>query len=73
MPPMVVLTYTMFNLTVKSWQLFEGSGSPWNPPVYPLKTLLTIAYVNLTLQGVAELFKEIVSYVKGSADWIKER
>ncbi len=73
LPPMIVLTYTMYNLTVKAWQLLEGSGSPWNPPVYPLKTLLTIAYANLTLQGLAEMVKDIISYVKGSDDWIKER
>jgi TRAP-type mannitol/chloroaromatic compound transport system permease small subunit len=64
MPTMLVLTYTMFNLAVLSLRTAEGSGSPWNPPVYPLKTLLTLAYANLTLQGVAEMFKEIISYVK---------
>lgn len=73
LPPMIVLTYTMFNLTTMAWRLQEGSGSPWNPPVYPLKTLLTIAYANMVLQGIAELFKDIVSYVKGDEDWIKER
>jgi TRAP-type mannitol/chloroaromatic compound transport system permease small subunit len=73
MPPMVVLTYTMYNLTALAWRLLEGSGTIWNPPVYPLKTLLSLAYANMVLQGVAEFFKDFVSYVKGSEDWIKER
>jgi len=73
LPPMIVLTWTMYNLTVQSWKLFEGSGTIWNPPVYPLKTLLTISYANLVLQGFSELFKDFISYVKGSEDWIKER
>jgi TRAP-type mannitol/chloroaromatic compound transport system permease small subunit len=70
-PTMVVLTWTMYNLTVQSWQLFEGSGSMWNPPVYPLKTILTISYANMVLQGFAEMFKDVVSIAKGSEDWIK--
>ncbi len=72
-PPMIVLTYTMFNLALQAWRLWEGSGTIWNPPVYPLKTLLVIAYANMVLQGVAELFKDIISYAKGNDDWIKER
>jgi len=71
LPTMSVLVWTMYQLTVKSWGLLEGSGTIWNPPVYPLKTILTIAYANMVLQGVAEMFKDIVSYVKGSEDWIK--
>lgn len=70
-PTMGVLTYTMYNLTVSSWKLLEGSGSIWNPPVYPLKTILTIAYANMVFQGFAEMFKDIVSYAKGSEDWKK--
>ena len=73
LPPMVVLTYTMSNLMFLAWRLMEGSGTIWNPPVYPLKTILTIAYANMVLQGIAELFKDIISYQKGSDDWIKER
>jgi TRAP-type mannitol/chloroaromatic compound transport system permease small subunit len=70
-PTMCVLTYTMYNLTFQSWKLLEGSGTIWNPPVYPLKTILTIAYANMVLQGFAEMFKDIVSYAKGSEDWKK--
>lgn len=70
-PTMSVLTWTMYNLTVQSWWLLEGSGTIWNPPVYPLKTILTIAYANMVLQGFAEIFKDYISYVKGSGDWIK--
>jgi len=72
-PPISVLTYTMFNLAAQAWRLWEGSGTIWNPPVYPLKTLLVIAYFNLLLQGIAELFKDIISLQKGNDDWIKER
>jgi TRAP-type mannitol/chloroaromatic compound transport system permease small subunit len=70
-PPMIVLTYTMFNLTANSWKLLEGSGTIWNPPVYPLKTILTIAYANMVIQGVAEIFKDIISLMKGGEEWKK--
>jgi TRAP-type mannitol/chloroaromatic compound transport system permease small subunit len=72
-PTMIILTWTMWSLTALAWRLYEGSGSPWNPPVYPLKTILTFSYFDICLQGVSEVLKDIVSLKKGSEDWIKER
>lgn len=72
-PPMGVLVYTMWNLMIQSWQLLERTYTPWAPPVYPLKTLLVIAYANAVLQGISEVIKDIISLKKGSDDWIKER
>jgi TRAP-type mannitol/chloroaromatic compound transport system permease small subunit len=72
-PTMIVLTWTMWSLTALAWRLLEGSGSPWNPPVYPLKTMLTFGYALIALQGVSEVLKDIISLKKGSEDWIKER
>lgn len=73
MPTIAVLTYTMFNLTVSSWQVLERTYTPWSPAIYPLKTILTVAYANLLLQGISEMVKNIISIQKGSDDWIKER
>lgn len=72
-PPMGVLTYTMYNLTIQSWQVLERTYTPWAPPVYPLKTLLVIAYANAVLQGVNEVVKDVISLQKGSDEWIKDR
>jgi TRAP-type mannitol/chloroaromatic compound transport system permease small subunit len=70
-PPMAVLTWTMYNLTAQSWRLLEGSGTIWNPPIYPLKTILTAAYANMVIQGFAEMFKEVICLTKGVEDWKK--
>ena len=39
--------------------LGEGSGSPWNPPVYPIKIALFIGVVLVFLQGSANLVRNL--------------
>jgi TRAP-type mannitol/chloroaromatic compound transport system permease small subunit len=37
-----------------SWSLLEGSHlTMWGPPVYPIKTLMVVGFILLTLQGLA--------------------
>jgi TRAP-type mannitol/chloroaromatic compound transport system permease small subunit len=49
----------------ESIQLLEGSGSPWNPPVYPIKVALVIGVFLVLLQGSAKLIRNIHFAVTG--------
>jgi TRAP-type mannitol/chloroaromatic compound transport system permease small subunit len=45
-----------------SWdsiQLRERPGSPWNPPIYPIKIALTVGICLLILQGIAKFIRDI--------------
>jgi TRAP-type mannitol/chloroaromatic compound transport system permease small subunit len=47
--------------TTMAWTSFlqsEGTGTPWNPPIWPVKFAIPIAGVLLLLQGVANLLRD---------------
>jgi TRAP-type mannitol/chloroaromatic compound transport system permease small subunit len=44
-----------------AWTSFlqgETTGSPWNPPIWPVKTAIAVAGLLLLLQGIANLLRE---------------
>jgi len=63
---MAGLLYSSYELMVKAW--IHGETSPytsWNPPVGPIKTVLFISILVLTLQGVVEFVKAMKHLRKG--------
>ena len=45
-----------------AWSSFlqsEGTGTPWNPPIWPVKMAIPIAGLLLLLQGIANLVREL--------------
>jgi len=42
-----------------SFQQSEGTGTPWNPPIWPVKLAIPFAALLLVLQGVANLLRDI--------------
>jgi TRAP-type mannitol/chloroaromatic compound transport system permease small subunit len=42
-----------------SFQQGEGTGTPWNPPIWPVKLAIPLAALLLLLQGVANLLRDI--------------
>jgi TRAP-type mannitol/chloroaromatic compound transport system permease small subunit len=42
-----------------SFQQGEGTGTPWNPPIWPVKLTIPLAALLLLLQGVANLLRDI--------------
>jgi TRAP-type mannitol/chloroaromatic compound transport system permease small subunit len=43
-----------------SWQILEKSSvSPWQPPMYPFKTVIPATAAMLLIQGVSELIKSV--------------
>jgi TRAP-type mannitol/chloroaromatic compound transport system permease small subunit len=48
--------------TTMGWTSFsqgEGTGTPWNPPIWPVKLAIPLAAVLLLLQGVANLLRDM--------------
>lgn len=50
----------------ESVQLTERSGSPWNPPVYPIKIALALGVLLILLQGIANFVRDLRAVIKGS-------
>jgi TRAP-type mannitol/chloroaromatic compound transport system permease small subunit len=49
-----------------SWEVWETSYiSYWQPPVYPIKTVMVVGFVLFALQGVAEFLRLAVLVFKG--------
>jgi TRAP-type mannitol/chloroaromatic compound transport system permease small subunit len=47
--------------TTMGWTSFlqgEGTGTPWNPPIWPVKLAIPLAAVLLLLQGIANLLRD---------------
>jgi TRAP-type mannitol/chloroaromatic compound transport system permease small subunit len=45
-----------------AWDSFlqgETTGSPWNPPIWPVKAAIMVAGVLVLLQGIVELLREL--------------
>ena len=42
-----------------SFQQGEGTGTPWNPPIWPVKLAIPASALLLLLQGVANLLRDI--------------
>lgn len=48
--------------TQMAWTSFlqsEGTGTPWNPPIWPVKAAIPIAGLLLLLQGIVNLAREM--------------
>lgn len=48
--------------TIMGWTSFqqsEGTGTPWNPPIWPVKLAIPAAAFLLLLQGIANLLRDI--------------
>jgi TRAP-type mannitol/chloroaromatic compound transport system permease small subunit len=43
-----------------AWRLREGTGPPWNAPLYPVKTMLPIGLVIFGLQCLARFIRDIM-------------
>ncbi len=42
-----------------SFQQSEGTGTPWNPRIWPVKLAIPLAALLLLLQGIADLVREL--------------
>ncbi|MBT9149242.1 MAG: TRAP transporter small permease subunit [Dehalococcoidia bacterium] len=69
----LVLCFTLVGALVLSgaefaataWALRMGTGSPWNPPIYPLRTMIPIGFAVLGLQCLARFIRDLIILVRG--------
>jgi TRAP-type mannitol/chloroaromatic compound transport system permease small subunit len=56
---------TIFGAAWQSISIKEGSGTPWNPPIYYIKAAFTISLSLLFLQGIAKFIRDLFLMAKG--------
>jgi len=49
----------------ESLKIREATGSPWNPPVYPLKIAIPVGSFLLLLQAIANFLRDLAFTVRG--------
>jgi TRAP-type mannitol/chloroaromatic compound transport system permease small subunit len=55
----IALVWIGTQMAWSSFQQAEGTGTPWNPPIWPVKMAIPIAGLLLLLQGIANLLREL--------------
>jgi TRAP-type mannitol/chloroaromatic compound transport system permease small subunit len=60
---MSVLTWAGTKYASESFALKETTGSPWNPPLYPLKVLFLVSIILLIIQGLSGFLKTVNSLI----------
>ena len=60
-----MLTWASFIYAEESVKLRETSGSPWDPPIYPIKIALFLGVLLLLLQGISKFIKDLYFLIKG--------
>ena len=65
-PALGLLLYYSTESTILSWQIKENvMESHLRPPLYPLRTVLSIALLLLLLQGIATFIRSLFLMIKG--------
>jgi TRAP-type mannitol/chloroaromatic compound transport system permease small subunit len=60
-----IISYYMINAAIFSTSLFEQSYTMSQIPIYPLKIIIAISFILLTLQGLAKIARDIVFLTRG--------
>lgn len=65
-PGLAFFLYESTDFAVTSWVRQElGISSPWNPPIYPFKTVIPVTAALLILQGISEFIKSVYAAIYG--------
>ena len=68
-PLIVVLLYTSLRHAVTSIEMRELSNVGfWRPVLYPFRTMITIAFLLVLLQGIASFVRNVYSLTHGGKD-----
>lgn len=66
-PFTLVCIWEGYIFAAKSWGIMETSMSVYGGPIYPIKTVILVAFILLFLQGVSQVTKKIISLKGGNA------
>lgn len=61
----VVMLWASCHYAWESVQLRETTMSPWNPPIYPMKIVMTVGFFLILLQGTVKLIRNICFLING--------
>lgn len=62
---MVMMIWVGSQFAWNSLKIHETSGTPWNPPVYPVKIAFVVGVAMLLLQGIAKFIRDIYFIITG--------
>jgi TRAP-type mannitol/chloroaromatic compound transport system permease small subunit len=62
---MGLLLWVGSKFAYESLMLTESSGTPWNPPVYPIKIAFVVGVVMLSAQGISKFMKDLYFVIHG--------
>lgn len=66
LPFMIVLLWKGVDNAIWSWTMMEKEyETEWMAPLYPIKTLIPVAFAMLLLQGIASVLRSVTFLVKG--------
>jgi len=63
-----VISWQSVRFAQCSWSQWEHSATTWKPAIYPIKTIMPLAFGLLLLQGFAGLLRDIRRLRKGADD-----
>jgi len=61
----IVLTYTTTKQAIFSISILEKSYTMWSAPLYPLKAIIALSFILLSLQGIAKIIRDFILVVRG--------
>lgn len=65
-PLFLILIKASISFAAESWMSWEVSAiSYWQPYIWPIKTLMPVAFILMFLQAISELFKVLILTLKG--------
>lgn len=59
LPFSLTMMWLSWDYVMRSWSRLEVSPNPGGLPLYPIKTVILIAFLLLALQGISEIIKRI--------------
>jgi len=68
LPFIAVLLWQSVDFAARSWEMGEHSATSWAPPLYPIKAIMPVGFVLLALQGVADILRDIITFVGGDRE-----
>ena len=60
-PFSLTMVWLSWDYVVRSWERLEVSPNPGGLPLYPIKTVILVAFLLLLLQGFSEIIKRVAA------------
>lgn len=64
----IVLLQTSIHFAIRSITIWETSGTPWNPIVFPVKSGILVAAILLFLAGIANFIRDLKVAITGKKE-----